>query len=125
MNYSSLVLAFIGDSVFELKIREHFLSMGISKVKNLQKETSKYASAKGHKVIVDYFIDNNILSEEELNIYKRGRNAKVNQRRKNFDSVSYHASTGFEALIGALYLNDESERINELIEIIVKDINVL
>ena len=121
MKHSSLVLAFIGDSVFELKIREHFLSRGIAKVNDLQTKTSKYASAKGHKMIVDYLLANDLLSKEEIVIYKRGRNAKVNQKRKNFNSENYHASTGFEALIGELYLSKQEERIIELIKIITTE----
>ena len=124
MNHSSLVLAFIGDSVFELKIREHFLNQGFVKVKILQEKTTTYSSATGHKKIVDYLLENNLLSDEELNVYKRGRNAKVNQRRKNFDSENYHASTGFEALIGHLYLTKQQGRIDELIRIIVNDIDL-
>jgi len=119
VSHSSLVLAFIGDSVFELKIREYFLGTGLAKVNTLQKATSTYASAKGHKMIMDYLLENNILNDEELQVYKRGRNAKVNQKRKNFDSENYHASTGFEALIGSLYLNQQHQRIDELLKIIV------
>ena len=121
MEYSSLVLAFIGDSVFELKIREYFLYKGVAKVNELQTKTSKYASAKGHKKIVDYLISNDLLSDEELMIYKRGRNAKVNQRRKNFDSENYHASTGFEAMIGSLHLSKQEERIGEIVKIITSE----
>lgn len=120
MNHSSLVLAFIGDSVFELKIREYFINTKLVKVNDLQKASSKYASAKGHSEIMKYLLENNILNKEELTIYKRGRNAKVNTRRKNFNSKNYHASTGFEALIGHLYLNEQHSRIDEIIQLILE-----
>lgn len=122
MNYSSLELAFLGDSVFELKIRQYFLESGMRKVKNLQNACSKYASAKGHHQIISYLLENELLTEEEVGIYKTGRNSKVNQKRKNFNSEFYHASTGFEALIGYLYVLDQDDRINELINIIVNEV---
>ncbi|MDR3214800.1 MAG: Mini-ribonuclease 3 [Bacilli bacterium] len=118
---SSLVLAFIGDSVWELKIRMYFINLKPYKVNELQSITSRYASAKMHYKFINFLIDNNELNEGEISIYKRGRNAKVNTRRKNFDSTTYHASTGFEALIGYLYLNNQEQRIDELVNIIIKE----
>ncbi|WP_423363231.1 Mini-ribonuclease 3 [Mycoplasma sp. P36-A1] len=120
MNYPSLTLAFIGDSVLELIIRMHYVNKGIVKVNKLQTLTSSLASAKAHKEIMDYLFENEILTEDEIRVYKRGRNAKVNQRRKNFNSENYHASTGFEALIGFLYLNEEHDRIEEIVKIIIE-----
>jgi ribonuclease III family protein len=121
---NNLVLAFIGDSVFELKIREYFVEQGLSNVKDLQKQTSQYASAKGHYQIMEYLLNHDKLSAEELKVYKKGRNAKVNQRRKNFNSTYYHASTGFEALIGYLYYERQTARIDELIKIIVNEVDM-
>lgn len=121
MNHSSLVLAFIGDSVFELKIREYFINTSLVKVNDLNKACSKFASASGHFQIMMYLLENNILNEKEIRVYKRARNTNVNTRRKNFDSKSYHASTGFEALIGHLYLEKEYIRIDELINIIINE----
>ena len=121
MNHSSLTLAFIGDAVFELEIRKYFVASGISKVNALQTKTSKFASASAHKQIMDYLLENNILTEDEVTVYKRGRNTKVNQRRKNFNAQNYHASTGFESLIGYLYLNEEYNRVDELILIIINE----
>jgi len=115
MEYASLTLAFIGDAVFELEIRKHFVNKGINKVNLLQTKTSKFASAIMHKQIMDYLLENNLLTEEEITVYKRGRNAKVNTKRKNFNPENYHASTGFEALIGFLYLNKNNTRIDQII----------
>jgi ribonuclease-3 family protein len=120
MNYPSLTLAFIGDAYFELLIREHFIKKGVTKVNILQNKTSKYASAIKHKEIMDFLLENNLLSEEEIIVYKRGRNAKVNQKRKNFNPENYHASTGFEAVIGFLYMNKEYQRIIDIISIILE-----
>lgn len=121
MSHSSLVLAFMGDSVFELKIREYFLNTNLVKVNDLTKQCAKFASASGHYEIVNYLLANDLLSEEEIRVYKRARNTKVNTRRKNFNSKTYHASTGFEALIGHLYLEKQEARIDELIKIIIKE----
>lgn len=121
---SPLVLAFIGDSVFELKIRLHYVNQGLAKVNDLQKTTSKYASAKGHLKIMEYLLENHLLNDEEIKVYKRGRNTKVNTRRKNFDSESYHSSTGFESLIGYLYQNNQEKRIDELINIICERVQL-
>lgn len=120
MKHNSLVLAFIGDSVFELKIREHLINTDLVKVNDLQKASSKYASATGHYNIVQFLLENDLLTQEELTVYKRGRNTKVNTRRKNFNSRNYHASTGFEALIGYLYLDDQQERVDEIISLILE-----
>ncbi|MGL4382392.1 MAG: Mini-ribonuclease 3 [Bacilli bacterium] len=124
MNHSNLVLAFIGDSVFELKIREYFINSNLCKVDQLTKQCARYASAKGHFIIMQYLLDNECLLEEEVIIYKKGRNAKVNQRRKNFNSEHYHASTGFEALIGYLYLTKQDQRIDRIIEIIIEEVKL-
>ncbi len=121
MNHSSLVLAFMGDSVFELKIREYFIKTDLVKVNDLTKQCAKFASASGHFQIVNYLLDNDLLTEEEIRIYKRARNTKVNTRRKNFDSKTYHASTGFEALIGYLYLDERYDRIDILINLIIDE----
>ncbi|MEG0283681.1 MAG: ribonuclease III domain-containing protein [Erysipelotrichales bacterium] len=120
MEYSSLVLAFIGDSVFELKIREYFINSGLAKVKDLQQKCSSFASAQAHFNIMEYILEEDIFNEEELNVYKRGRNAKVNQRRKNFNPKFYHASTGFESVIGHLYVTKQEDRIDELILLILE-----
>lgn len=119
---NSLVLAFIGDSVLELKIREYFVGQGLTKVKDLQQQTSQYASAKGHYQIMEYLLAYDKLSDEEIKVFKQGRNTKVNQKRKNFNSEYYHASTGFEALIGHLYYQKQDARIDEIIKIIVNEV---
>lgn len=121
---SPLVLAFIGDAVLELKVRLYYAQTQLSSVNQLQSATSKLASAQAHYVIMQYLLENELLTEEEISIFKKGRNTKVNPRRKNFNSRNYHYSTGFEAMIGYLYYENKEERIDELVKIIIERIDV-
>ena len=113
-----LALAYLGDSVYELKIRNYFIEKGVQKVNNLQKKALDYVSAKNQCKYINYFIDNNILNEEELDYVKRGRNAKVFSHPKNTDIITYKIATGFEAIIGYLELSNKIDRI----ELIIKNI---
>ena len=74
---NSLALAYLGDSVYELLIREYFIKQGINKVNNLQSKVTNYVSAKAQAKFINYLIENNILTNEEIDVVKRGRNAKV------------------------------------------------
>ena len=109
-----ITLAYIGDSVFEVYIRESLVNNGIIKVDDLQREAIKYVSAKGQKEILVKLIDNNILTDKELDIVKRGRNNKRTSHPKNTDIITYKLATGFEALIGYLYLDKNYKRIEEI-----------
>ena len=111
---NNLVLAYLGDAVYELYIRENLIKKGICKVKDLQKESIKYVSAKSQVDILERLIETNFFKEEEIDIIKRGRNAK-GHKSKSTDIVTYKKSTGFECLIGYLYLNDKN-RLNELLK---------
>lgn len=115
---NNLVLAYLGDAVFELYVREFLIQKGISKVKDLQKNAVEFVSAKAQAAILEKLINNNMLSDEEIDIVKRGRNAH-SHNSKSTDVQTYKKSTGLEALIGYLYLNNKS-RLNELMEVIVK-----
>ena len=115
-----LALAYIGDSVYELEIRKYLLSQNIHKVKKLKKKALEYVTAKNQCKFINYFLDNNLLKEEEIDIVKRGRNKKVNSHPKNTDIVTYKWATALECLFGYLYLKEEKERINELINIILE-----
>lgn len=121
---SPLVLAYIGDTVYETYIREYLIKKNINKkVNELHKTAIKYVKAKAQASII-HEIESQ-LTEEELRIFKRGRNQKSNTSPKNADIVDYKHATGFEALIGYLYLGNESERldyiINEGIKIVEKN----
>ena len=112
-----ITLAYIGDAYYEVCIREFLINRGIIKVEELQREAIKYVSAKGQCRIVTYLIDNNILNDLELEIFKRGRNYKRSSHPKNTDIITYKMSTGFEALIGYLYITDK-DRLNEIFKYI-------
>ena len=115
-----LVLAYLGDAIYEVYIRKYLIEKNIVKVDNLQKEAIKYVSAKAQAKIINNLIEQNILNEEELEIFYRARNHKGTRHPKNTDIVTYKHSTGFEAIIGYLYLENK-ERLNKIINIILED----
>lgn len=115
---SPLQLAYIGDAVYELLIRTYLIGEKNISVHGLHKEAIKYVKAKGQKEILFSIKEN--LTEEEWNIVKRGRNAKSGTIPKNADIQDYKYATGFEALIGFLYLLKDHERIGEIFKMIVK-----
>ena len=113
---SGLTLAYIGDAVYELKVREYLLSSGITKVNNLHQEAiTKYTSAQAQSKIINYLMDK--LSEEEIEYFKRGRNTGGTHHPKNSSLKEYRLATGFESLIGALYLEKNYERLDEIINL--------
>lgn len=109
-----VTLAYLGDSIYELFIRKMLIEKGIAKVEELQKEAIKYVSAKGQANIVKRLIDEEFFYEDELEIIKRGRNYKRSSHPKHTDIITYKYSTGFEALVGYLYLSDNIDRLVEL-----------
>ena len=111
------VLAFLGDAIFSLYVREKLIESGINNAKILQDKSIKYVSAKGQVEILNNLINNSILTEEELDIVRRGRNYKNDSHLKNTDIVTHKTSTGFEALLGDLYLNDK-DRLYEILNMI-------
>ena len=113
--FNSLVLAYLGDTIYEDYIREYLIKKGISNVNDLQKESIKYVSAKAQCLILKRLINDNFFSDEELSIIKRARNHKSVSHPKNCDIVTYRYATGFEALIGYLKLEGNIERIEEII----------
>ncbi|MBQ9181071.1 MAG: ribonuclease III [Bacilli bacterium] len=116
-----LVLAYIGDAVYEIYIREFLVQKGNLKVNNLQKEAIKYVSAKGQKEFLDKLINSNFLTEEELEVVYRARNNKNGRHPKNTDIVTYKHSTAFEALIGFLYLDKQIERLKQILKYLIGD----
>lgn len=114
----SKVLAFLGDAVYELFIREYLISKNICNVNELQKECVKYVSAERQCYFVEKMINDNFLTSDEIDVFKRGRNASSHSSRST-DIVTYKKSTGLESLIGYLYLNKNDMRIKEIMEYIV------
>lgn len=113
---SPLVLAYIGDGVYELYVRnrliEEFPSTPPSKLHKLSS-----AHVKAHSQSNSMLTIEPLLTEKELSVYKRGRNAKSATVPKNADVTDYRRATGFEALVGYLYLNKENERLNEIMQL--------
>ena len=116
---NNLVLAYLGDAVYELWIREYLISKGINKVNDLQVESIKYVSAKSQAYYLNELINNNFLSDDEICIVKRGKNMK-SHGKNNVDIVTYKNSTGLECLIGSLKNNNNIKRINEIMNFIVR-----
>lgn len=116
---NSLVLAYLGDSVYELLIRKYLIDKGIVKVKELQSESIKYVSAKNQSNYLKHMLDEKFLNEDELSIVITARNHKSNHKPKNCDIITYKYATGFEALIGYLYINNNTKRIDEIINYII------
>lgn len=114
-----IVLAYLGDSIYEYYIRSFLIKSGVSNVKDLQEQAVSYVSAVAQKEKLMYLLENNLLTEEEVAVMKRARNSKVNHHPKNCDVTTYNYATGFEAIFGYLDLMNKKERIEELINIIV------
>ena len=115
---NSLVLAYLGDSVYEVIIRKYLIDSGICKVNKLQKESIKYVSANSQAKYLKEMMDSNFFTDEELNIIITARNHKNNHKPKKCDIITYKYATGFEALIGYLYLNNKNGRIKEIFDFI-------
>lgn len=111
--YSPLALAYIGDSIYDLIIRTYIISKGSKAVGKMHKESSLYVNAKTQAMI--YHTIKDTLTEEELSVMKRGRNAKSGSKPKNTDLITYKHATGFETLIGYLYVTKQLERLVALI----------
>ena len=118
-NMNILVLAYLGDNVYEYYIRKYLINKGIADVNSLQTESTKYVSAKSQKEIVDKLLESNFFTEEELSVFKRARNHKGNRHPKNCDIVTYKFATGLEAIIGYLELTNNRNRIEEIMNIII------
>ena len=111
---SPLVWAYMGDAVYEKFIREYVIRQGLCKNGLLHKKSIKYVSAKGQSQILKEIED--FLTDEEKDIVRRGRNSNPHSPAKNADIVEYKYATGFEALIGWLYLNEKEERLEEILK---------
>lgn len=118
-SYSPLVLAYIGDCVYELVVRTVLIEKKGGTVQKLHKQAIWYVKASTQSTIIDKLLP--ILSEEENDIYRRGKNAKSHTSPKNADIGDYHKATGFEALIGFLYMKKDFERILELLKIALSE----
>lgn len=111
--YSPLTLAYIGDAVYELIIRSIEVKTANIQVQKLHQKVTSRVSAKAQAKMIAALQP--VLTEEEAAVYRRGRNSKPYTKAKNASMTQYLEATGFEALIGYLYLNEEFDRMNELV----------
>ena len=114
-----LVLAYLGDTIYEDYIRKYLIKKGISNVNDLQKEAVNYVSAKAQAKFLTELVDKNFFNNEELSVIKRARNHKGRTHPKNCDIVTYRHATGLEALIGYLELMEKKKRIDEIMKEII------
>lgn len=112
-----LVLAYIGDAVYEVYIRNYLIKKNIVKVDKLQKEAVKYVRAKSQRVFLEKLINQNFFNQEEIAIIKRSRNHKGNRHPKNTDIITYKYATAFEAIIGYFYLTN-NKKLDEMMNLI-------
>ncbi|MGO3732855.1 MAG: Mini-ribonuclease 3 [Vagococcus sp.] len=112
---SGLTLAYIGDAVYEVYVRDYLIRTGQTKPSQLHRLATHYVSAKAQHYLIEKMFDEELLTDIESSIYKRGRNAKSHTSAKNTSIAIYRSSTGFEALMGYLHLTEQKERLDELI----------
>lgn len=111
---NTTALAYLGDAVYELEIREKLLKKNKGDAGRVHNMAITYVSSDGQAKAVKELI-NGFLNEEEIRLVKRARNKRATSRPKNADPRKYKLATGFEALIGALYLDENIERLNEVL----------
>ena len=121
--YSPLALAYIGDGIFELVIRSIVVSKGNTKASQLHQHTSHIVKAASQAKMIEALEED--LTEEEADVYRRGRNAKSPTMAKNASMADYRKATGFEALMGYLYLKDDFDRIVELTKLGLEKAHIL
>lgn len=112
---NGLALAYLGDSVWEIHVRKHLVDGGLTKVNDLHKAAIRYTSAAGEAIAADALFAEGFYSETEIDLFKRGRNAESTHKPKSVDLGTYHKSTGFEAVIGFLFAEGKTDRMEELI----------
>jgi len=118
---NGLTLAYLGDAYYEFKIRENLIEQGLTDVNQLHKHAIKFTSGVAQAKLMDYLMEVQFLNDDEIALFKRGRNAG-GQGRKNIDAKTYQCATGFEALIGGLFLNNQ-QRADKIIEVCIDYVN--
>lgn len=121
--YSPLTLAYIGDGIFDVVIRSIVVGRGNTPVNQLHHKTSHIVKAHSQAMMAEVLLDE--MTDTEKDIYRRGRNAKSHTMAKNATVMDYRSATGFEALMGYLYLTDAMDRILELVSIALERCDLL
>ncbi|MDA5561834.1 MULTISPECIES: Mini-ribonuclease 3 [unclassified Exiguobacterium] len=113
---NALALAYMGDVVYELAVRERLLEQGLTRPNDLHRGAVRYVNARAQASVVTYWLETDVLTEEEQAVVRRGKNAKSGSIPKRVDVHTYRYSTAFEALIGYIYLTERRDRLEELIK---------
>lgn len=117
--HNGLTLAYIGDAYLELTIRHHLIQEGLTKPKQLHERAITYISTKALAKAAAFFQEH-VYNELERSVFLRGRNSKTDRRPRNADLSEYHQASGFEAVIGYLYLDKQQHRLDECIHLLIK-----
>lgn len=112
--YSPLALAYIGDSIFDVMVRTIEVSKVNKQVNKYHRDVSKIVCAPAQAKMIRSILDE--LTEEERTVYKRGRNAKSYTKAKNASTIDYRNATGFEAMLGYLYLKEDFKRLTDVVK---------
>ncbi|OJG92335.1 ribonuclease III [Enterococcus silesiacus] len=115
-------MAYVGDAIYEIYIRDYLVELGQTKPNILHRMATHYVSAKAQAFLIQAMLDEQLLTENEELMYKRGRNAKSHTSAKNADITTYRIATGFESLMGYLHLTKQTERLEELIDWCIKKV---
>lgn len=115
---NGLTYAYIGDAYYELRIRKYLIDRKMTRVNALHKRAIDFTSSVAQAKIIVHMIETEVIDQEEIARFKNGRNTS-GPGRKNVDARTYHMATGFEALIGALYLENQA-RADELVDIAIR-----
>lgn len=114
-NLNALILAYLGDSIYEQAVRVHIIKNNLAKPNELHRRATKYVSAKAQAATLAQLVEQDLLTDEEQMMMKRGRNMKSTTKAKNTDVLTYRHATGFEAVLGYLYLDGQQQRLEQLI----------
>ena len=115
----ALVLAYIGDSIYDIMSREYVMKNHLGKINDLHRTVSTLVSARAQASFMKNILENNILTDIEESIYSRGKKQKNNSKAKNASIMEYKLATGLEAVFGYLYLEKNFERLEEMFNYII------
>jgi len=122
---NGLALAYVGDAIYEVYIRDYLLASGYTRPNQLHRIATHYVSAKAQAFLVQSMLEENLLTKEEENYYRRGRNSKSHTSAKNTDIRTYRYSTGFESLMGYLHLSQQTQRLEEVVRWCIQKIELI
>lgn len=121
---NGLALAYVGDAIYEVYIRDYLVEQGQTRPNQLHRMATHYVSAKAQAYLVQEMLAEDLLTTEELDFYRRGRNSKSHTSAKNADITTYRIATGFESLVGYLHLTGQTERLEEIIHWCIKKVGI-